>query len=98
MDWQNFRLQKCLNLRQDVIEIVYALLSEIDGIKNSWHITGRLLPQTIERLTRSVIVTSTGLSNRIEGNLLTDQDVESLYKNLRIKKLKTRDEQEIAGF
>ena len=98
MDWQNFRLQKRLNLRQDIIEDIYAMIAEIDGIKNSWRITGKLLPQTIERLTRSVIVTSTGSSNRIEGNQLTDQEVENLYKNLRIKKFKTRDEQEIAGY
>lgn len=98
MDWQNFRLHTRLSLQPTVVEQVYALIADIDGIKNSWKITGKLLPQTIERLTRSVIVTSTGASNRIEGNRLTDQEVESLYKNLRIKKFKTRDEQEIAGY
>jgi Fic family protein len=56
------------------------------------------LPQTIERLTYSVIVTSTGASNRIEGNRLTDKEVENLYKNLRVKKFITRDEQEVAGY
>jgi Fic family protein len=98
MDWQNFRLSTRLRLKPEIIESVYALIAEIDGIKNSWKITGKLQPQTIERLTRSVIVTSTGSSNRIEGNRLTDQEVEALYKNLRIKKFKTRDEQEIAGY
>jgi Fic family protein len=98
MDWQDFRLHKRLNLNSSIVEEVYAILSEIDGVKNSWHLTGKLLPQTIERLTRSVIVTSTGASNRIEGNRLTDDEVENLYKNLRVKKFKTRDEQEIAGY
>lgn len=98
MSWQDFRLQRRLNLNPDRAEKVYALLSEIDGVKNSWQITQGLLPQTIERLTRSVIVTSTGSSNRIEGNKLTDMQVENLYKNLHIKKFKTRDEQEIAGY
>lgn len=98
MDWQKFRLNKRLSLSPTSVEQVYALIAEIDGIKNSWKITGKLQPQTIERLTRSVIVTSTGASNRIEGNRLTDQEVEALYRNLRIKKLKTRDEQEIAGY
>jgi Fic family protein len=45
-----------------------------------------------------VIVTSTGSSNRIEGNRLTDAEVENLYKNLNIRKFKTCDEQEIAGY
>ncbi|MBT5539981.1 MAG: Fic family protein, partial [Alphaproteobacteria bacterium] len=73
-------------------------IAEIDAVKNSWAITGKLLPQTIQRLTHSVIITSTGASNRIEGNRLSDIEVENLYKNLRIKKLKTRDEQEVAGY
>jgi Fic family protein len=81
-----------------VIEDVYSTISEIDSVKQSWQITGKLLPQTIERLTRAVIITSTGASNRIEGNKLTDVQVEGLYKNLRIKKFKTRDEQEIVGY
>jgi Fic family protein len=98
MDWNEHRIQQRLSLDPAYIEEVYTILSEIDGVKNSWQITGRLLPQTIERLTRSVIVTSTGASNRIEGNKLNDLEVESLYKNLHVKKFKTRDEQEIAGY
>jgi Fic family protein len=98
MNWQDFRLQKRLNLNPLIIEEIYQIISEIDGVKNSWKITQKLQPQTIERLTRSVIVTSTGASNRIEGNRLTDIEVENLYKNLRVKKFKTRDEQEIAGY
>ena len=98
MNWQDFRVHKRLNLKASVVEEVYSIISEIDGVKNSWHITGNLLPQSIERLTRSVIVTSTGASNRIEGNRLNDQEVEALFRNLRIKKFKTRDEQEIAGY
>ncbi|MEI8295538.1 MAG: Fic family protein [Alphaproteobacteria bacterium] len=97
-DWKDFRIHKRLSLNHSVVEEVYANLAEIDGVKNSWEITENLLPQTLERLTRSVIITSTGASNRIEGNLLKDQDVENLYRNLRIKKFKSRDEQEVAGY
>lgn len=98
MPWQDFRVNQRLNLPPSIIEEVYAALAEIDGVKNSWYITKKMLPQTIERLTRSVLVTSTGASNRIEGNRLSDTEVEALYKNLRIQKFKTRDEQEIAGY
>lgn len=98
MGWQDFRLHARLNLNHSVVEPIYQTISEIDGIKNSWQITKQLLPQTIERLTRSVIVTSTGSSNRIEGNRLSDIEVEHLYKDLRVQKFKTRDEQEIAGY
>ncbi len=98
MEWQDYRISKRLSLNSSIVETVYSILAEIDAIKNSWQITRRLIPQTIKRLTRSVIITSTGSSNRIEGNNLTDMQVENLYKNLHIKKLKTRDEQEIAGY
>lgn len=98
MDWQDFRVHQRLNLDPSVIEEVYSAISEIDTVKQSWYLTGKLLPHTIERLTHSVIITSTGASNRIEGNRLTDIEIESLYKNLHIKKFKTRDEQEIAGY
>lgn len=98
MTWQNFRVHNRLNLNSPVVEEVYAILSEIDGVKNSWQLASRLLPQTVKRLTHSVIVTSTGASNRIEGNLLSDKEVESLYKSIHIKKFKTRDEQEVVGY
>ena len=98
MDFKNFRLNKRLDLKPEVIEEVYSLISQIDTVKNSFSLSDKILPQAIDRLTASVIVTSTGASNRIEGNRLSDDQVEKLYKNLRIKKFKTRDEQEVAGY
>ena len=98
MNWDNFRLSTRLQLDSTIIEQVYAIIADIDAVKNSWSITGQLLPQTMQRLSHSVIVTSTGASNRIEGNRLTDIEVEALYKNLHIKSFKTRDEQEVAGY
>lgn len=98
MDWRGFRLSKRLQLPSDVTEAIYIMIAEIDAVKNTYTLTNRLLPQTIERLTQSVIVTSTGASNRIEGNRLSDDEVEALYRNMRIKSFKTRDEQEVAGY
>ena len=98
MEWEKFRLSKRLVLGAEAAEEFYRLIAEIDAVKGSWKLTGQLLPQTIERLTHSVIVTSTGSSNRIEGNRLSDQQVEALYQNLHVKKFKTRDEQEVAGY
>jgi Fic family protein len=98
MEFKKHRLNTRLSLKPEVVEEAYSLISKIDTVKNSFAITGKILPQTISRLTASVIVTSTGASNRIEGNKLSDSQVEKLYKNLRIKKFKTRDEQEVAGY
>lgn len=98
MDWREFRLSTRLQLPAALTETIYAMIAEIDAVKNTYRLSNRLLPQTIERLTQSVIVTSTGASNRIEGNRLSDEAVEALYRNLRIKSFKTRDEQEVAGY
>ena len=98
MDWHNFRLSTRLRLSAKVAETLYTRIAEIDAIKNTYRLTHTLLPQTIQRLTQSVIITSTGASNRIEGNHLSDADVEALYKSKRIKPFNTRDEQEVAGY
>jgi len=98
MSWENDRLSKRLTFSAEHSERFFSTISEIDAVKNTIRLTDKLLPQTINRLTQSVIVTSTGASNRIEGNRLTDEQVESLYRSLRIKKFKTRDEQEVAGY
>jgi len=98
MDWREFRLSRRMQLSPVLTETIYAMIAEIDTVKNTYTLTNRLLPQTIERLTQSVIVTSTGASNRIEGNRLTDEEVEELYRNKRIKSFKTRDAQEVAGY
>lgn len=59
---------------------------------------GNLSPQALGMLKRSVIVTSSGASTRIEGARLTDEQVAKLLKGIKIQKLITRDEQEVAGY
>jgi len=98
MNWRAFRLSRRLLLPQEATEAIYSMIAEIDAVKNTYVLTNKLLPQTIERLTHSVIVTSTGASNRIEGNRLSDAEVEALYRKMRIKSFRTRDEQEVAGY
>ncbi len=98
MNWRDSRLSTRLSLSAAVTEEIYAKIAQIDTVKNTYRLTNKLLPQTVERLTQSVIVTSTGASNRIEGNRLTDDEVEALYKNMRIKSFASRDEQEVGGY
>lgn len=97
-NWKRSRLSRRLALDAKVAEKVYALIAGIDGVKTGWELASRLQPGTVDRLFRSVIVTSTGASNRIEGNKLSDSEVEALYGRLRIKKFRTRDQQEVAGY
>jgi Fic family protein len=98
LDFGTSRLSRRLELGASLAERVYAMIAEIDGVRNGWRLAVRLRARTLERLVRSVIVTSTGASNRIEGNKLSDAEVEALYSQLRIKKIRTRDQQEVAGY
>ena len=47
MTWQEDRLRKRLHFDAVHTEKIYALLSEIDAIKNAFRLTDKLLPQTI---------------------------------------------------
>lgn len=77
---------------------IYGLISQIDELKGQWKMGGNLSPQTLGKLKRSIIVTSSGASTRIEGARLTDEQVAKLLNGLKIQKLATRDEQEVAGY
>jgi Fic family protein len=98
MNWQEHRLSQRLAITAETTERIYTAIAEIDAVRSSWRLTNRLMPQIIDRLMQNVLVTSTGASNRIEGNRLTDEEVQALYKNMRIRRLASRDEQEVAGY
>lgn len=55
-------------------------------------------PQVLGRLKRSVLITSTGASTRIEGAKLSDEDVEKLMRGIDIQKFTDRDKQEVKGY
>jgi Fic family protein len=57
-----------------------------------------LNPQALGRLKRSVLVTSTGASTRIEGSKLSDEDVEKFIRGLSLQKFVDRDKQEVQGY
>jgi len=88
MSWENDRLSKRLTFSAEHSERFFSTISEIDAVKNTIRLTDKLLPQTINRLTQSVIVTSTGASNRIEGNRLTDEQVETAMSKRWLATLK----------
>lgn len=92
------RFKKRLVFTAALTHQIYAFISQIEELKGQWKAGAHLSPHILGRLKKSVIVTSTGASTRIEGAQLSDEDVERLLKGLKIQKLKTRDEQEVAGY
>src|ERR1039458_2374668 len=73
---------------------VFSKIAKIDELKGQWLGGIKLHPQVLGRLKKSVLVTSTGASTRIEGAHLSDEDVEKLMRGVFIQKFSDRDKQE----
>lgn len=77
---------------------VWSKITKIDELKGRWIAGAELSPQVLGRLKRSVLITSTGASTRIEGAKLSDEDVEKLMRGINIQKFTDRDKQEVRGY
>ena len=73
-------------------------IAKIDELKGSWVTGAQLSPQVLGRLKRSVLITSTGASTRIEGVQLSDDDIEKVMRGINIQKFTDRDKQEVKGY
>ena len=77
---------------------LWSKITQIDELKGQWIAGARVSPQVLNRLKRSVLITSTGASTRIEGARLSDEDVEKLMSGIDIQKFTDRDKQEVKGY
>lgn len=94
-------MEKNNKLNQRIQQIpaeIWSKITQIDELKGQWIAGARLSPQVLNRLKRSVLITSTGASTRIEGAKLSDEDVEKLMRGIDIQKFANRDKQEVKGY
>ena len=75
-------------------EDIYSLIDNIDLLKGKWVTGAKIGHHALSKLRKSVLVTSTGASTRIEGSELSDEDVERLIRGLSMQKFKNRDKAE----
>ncbi len=73
-------------------------IARIDELKGRWSAGVNLNPYLLGRLKKSVLITSTGASTRIEGSRLSDKDVEKLMQGIAIQKFADRDIGEVQGY
>jgi len=88
------RLSKRIKLSSEILNKI----AEIDQFKGLWQGALNLSPQILNRLKKTVVITSSGSSTRIEGARLNDQEVARLLRGLKSKPPKNRDEEEVAGY
>lgn len=77
---------------------IWSKIIQIDELKGRWIQGAKVNPQVLGRLKKSVLVTSTGASTRIEGARLSDEDIEKLMRGISIQRFADRDKQEVQGY
>lgn len=84
--------------RFQILQKHIKLISEIDEFKGKWQTLTGLAPDRLAFLKQVATIESVGSSTRIEGARLTDSEVERLLSALKTTSLKSRDEEEVAGY
>ncbi|MBW7868934.1 MAG: Fic family protein [Brumimicrobium sp.] len=77
---------------------ILQLIGYIDGFKGKWNIVENKENRYLKELRIIATIESIGSSTRIEGATLTDKEVQELLNDIKITKLKSRDEQEVIGY
>lgn len=74
------------------------LISEIDRFDGKWAGIERREGQSLKELKSIATVRSVGASNRIEGNKMSDEEVDILLRKINFTDLTERDAQEVVGY
>ena len=75
-----------------------AQIAELEEFKGAWIGLANLRTEELKDLKKISTIESIGSSNRIEGNKLSDAEVEELLSRMNKKAFKSRDEEEVAGY
>jgi Fic family protein len=86
------------HLTPEAISRTLSVIATIDEMKGQWVAGAKLHPQILGSLKKSVLITSTGASTRIEGAHLSDEDIDRLMHGISIQKFRDRDVQEVKGY
>jgi FMN-dependent NADH-azoreductase len=92
------RLSKRLDMGIEVNTRVQQFLTSISTLQGEWRYVVKNAPALLDELQKAVIISSTGASTRIEGATMSDEEVERFLKQSHMRKLSTRDQQEVAGY
>ncbi len=86
------------NFKLDIDWKLINIISEIDRFDANWKAIERKEAQSLKELKSIATVRSVGASNRIEGNRMSNEEVEVLLEKIGIKELTDRDSQEVVGY
>jgi Fic family protein len=92
-------INKIININDiKITSEILSIIAEIDEFKGAWKHLGKISPERLSKLKKVATIESIGSSNRIEGNKLTDREIEELLSKINKQSFASRDEQEVAGY
>ncbi|MBF0315206.1 MAG: Fic family protein [Oligoflexia bacterium] len=75
------------------------ILMEIERFHGKFQASKLFTPHFVTELKKTTIITSSGASTRIEGAILTDDEIKKFVSNgCKISKMSSRSEREVAGY
>lgn len=89
------RLLRINDISQMIID---KQITDLTAYSDAWSTDHDFEDDLLLQLRELATVQSIGSSTRIEGSSLTDEEVNSLLQGMQIQKLKSRDEEEVAGY
>ena len=90
----NYMKTPVFNLNNEALNMI----TTIDEFKGEWKALKYMQPDILMHLKKIATIESIGSSNRIEGNKLSDKEIEALLSNIKTYSFKNRDEEEVAGY
>jgi Fic family protein len=75
-----------------------SIIAELEKFNGKWEIIERIAEKRLIPLKKVSTIESIGSSNRIEGNKLTDIEIETVLSKIGKTSFKNRDEQEVVGY
>ena len=87
-----------LNFDFETNQLILKSISKIDSFKGKWNLVERKENRYLKELRTIATIESIGSSTRIEGAKLSNQEIKELLGKVRITAIKTRDQQEVAGY
>lgn len=91
-------IQDKLNFGFLTTQKIIQKIGQIDQFKGEWKQLDKEENRYLKELRKIATIQSIGSSTRIEGSTLTDVEIATLIKNLKVSKLETREQQEVVGY
>ncbi len=79
-------------------QLIFSKITEIEKFQGKWEFLKLEENDFLRELKQLATIQSIGSSTRIEGSVLSDQEIQSLLSSVDVQKLDTRDQQEVVGY